>query len=200
MLHDVSESQHLTFMTESDASTRHKHTKRRHPFESNEDALIASTMFVSPPHSWDQIAKSLPGRTARQCRERWLNYLSPTVRSSPWTETEDRLLIDKVNEHDFSWSFIARFFNGRSASDIKNRWYSHVKYETIQENNTFIFSAGAIARKKRNRIKSDPQQKAFRTVLRQFQAAAPMEANSSIITTSGTSAISPGGENASRPV
>jgi hypothetical protein len=73
-----------------------------------------------------------------QCRERWSNYLSPNIRSDPWTEAEDRLVVEKMNEDHFSWSLIAPFFNGRSDNDIKNRWYSHLKYETIQQDEKYV--------------------------------------------------------------
>jgi hypothetical protein len=63
----------------------------------------------------------LPGRTARQCRERWAHYPNPGVRPDPWTAAEDRLLIEMVNEEGFAWATIAHWFRGRSDNAIKNR-------------------------------------------------------------------------------
>jgi hypothetical protein len=101
-------------MTDSPDQAQHKHTAHRRPFGTAEDAVIMKAMLAGPFIPWDVIAKQLPGRTAWQCRERWANYLSPAIRSDPWTADEDRILVEKVNEMGFAWSFIAHFFNGRS--------------------------------------------------------------------------------------
>jgi hypothetical protein len=95
-----------------------------------------------------------------------VNYLSPEVRSDPWTDGEDRVLLHKINELGFCWSSIAHCFNGRSDNDIKNRWYSHLKYETRQEGGKFVFAAASDSlypeRKRRNRAKIYPKQNALR--------------------------------------
>ncbi|CBJ31407.1 Myb protein [Ectocarpus siliculosus] len=41
---------------------------------------------------WKKIALSLPGRSARQCRDRWFNYLDPNLETTPWSTQEFRLL------------------------------------------------------------------------------------------------------------
>jgi hypothetical protein len=149
-----------------------KHTARRRPFRIEEDALIMRVMLACPGEGWDSIAKTLPGRTTRQCRERWRHYLSPFVRCDPWTEGEDRLLLEKVNEFNFAWSEIATHFHGRSDNDIKNRWYSHLKYETVREGDKYVFATAGAAtpygdRKRRKRIKPCPKQNALRLLERQ---------------------------------
>jgi hypothetical protein len=40
----------------------------------------------------------MPGRTLRQCRERWLNYLSPETTNALWTVQEEKILEQKVFE------------------------------------------------------------------------------------------------------
>lgn len=86
---------------------------------------------------WDFVAAQLPGRSSRQCRERWVNYLSPYIRHDPWNEKEDRELVEKVNEVGHSWSTIGKCFNGRSENDVKNRWYSHLKFRTTLVNGKY---------------------------------------------------------------
>jgi hypothetical protein len=85
----------------------------------------------------------------------------PGVRSDPWTEAEDRLLVEKVNEHGFAWATIARSFTGRSDNAIKNRWYSHLKYDTVQENGAYALIRGATKRKRRDRVADCPQKRAL---------------------------------------
>jgi hypothetical protein len=61
-------------------------------------------------------------RNARQCRERYKNYLSPQFHNDPWTPAEERLLTEKVKELGQKWSKIATFFKGRSDVNVKNQW------------------------------------------------------------------------------
>jgi hypothetical protein len=68
------------------------------------------------------VAAHLGTRSARQCRERFRNYLSPNLRNSQWTEEEDRLLAEKVIELGAKWAMIVAFFPSRSEINLKNRW------------------------------------------------------------------------------
>jgi hypothetical protein len=42
--------------------------------------------------TWSVIASLLPGRTAKQCRERWYNHLCPDITRGPWTAGAYHLL------------------------------------------------------------------------------------------------------------
>jgi hypothetical protein len=99
----------------------------RHTFTAEEDALLVEIVTQSPKVSWHAVAASIPGRTARQCRERWAEYLRPGIRVEPWTEEEDEVLLQQVELHGHRWTAIATAFARRSANDVKNRWYSHLR-------------------------------------------------------------------------
>lgn len=71
---------------------------------------------------WCKIADNMPNRNARQCRDRWINYLSPTVVNGKWTEEEDHLLIEKYLTMGNCWRQIAAFFPTRTDINIKNRF------------------------------------------------------------------------------
>lgn len=117
-------------MTEFPFPRRRRHTTSRRPFTSEEDAHMIRVIQTLDCLNWDYVATQMPGRSSRQCRERWVNYLSPFIRHDPWDDAEDQKLVEKVNEVGHSWSTIGKFFNGRSESDVKNRWYSHLKLKT----------------------------------------------------------------------
>lgn len=127
----------------------------RKTFSKEEDARLVEIVNLMGDNfeGWNVVAEKMKTRTARQCRERWVSYLSPNIRVEKWTEDEDRILIDKINKIGKKWTEIASYFNGRSGSDIKNRWYSHLKDITyLNEDSKIEFlSDPSSNKKKRNR-------------------------------------------------
>jgi hypothetical protein len=95
--------------------------KKKEPFSSEEDAKIREIVGGQEAQDWQSIAEQLPGRTARQCRERWKLYLSPDVNLEPWTvEDEDRLLKMYLAVGP-KWTLIANNFPNRTPNNVKNR-------------------------------------------------------------------------------
>lgn len=115
---------HIT--TETKSTIAHNFSGQRKKFRRDEDIKLSRLIALNGPRKWDQIAQSMPGRTGRQCRDRFHNYLNPALINGPWSVDEDRLLIQKVYEYGQHWNKIAKFFIGRSHNNIKNRWYSSI--------------------------------------------------------------------------
>lgn len=88
-----------------------------------EDRMLLERVSVLGP-KWSKIAEFMPGRISKQCRERFVNHLDPTLKRTPWTEEEDQIMIDLQQKNWNKWALIARSLPGRSANDVKNRWYS----------------------------------------------------------------------------
>jgi hypothetical protein len=86
---------------------------------------IALTGFVKRygADDWTSIAAAMGNRTVRQCKERWMSYLSPEIGNGPWTTYEDALLLLKVHEYGFQWRIVARFFQSRTDINVKSRWH-----------------------------------------------------------------------------
>jgi hypothetical protein len=122
---------------------------RRHPFDTEEDALLMTLVAQNPFRGWDAIAREFENRTARQCRERWLNYLCPRVQVAPWTPQEDEFLVEMVSRFGRSWSAISRAFRGRSENDIKNRWHSHLRHRIAFDGMRCVLGGGPDRRKRR---------------------------------------------------
>lgn len=66
----------------------------------------------------------MPNRTAKQCRERWVNHIHPLLRKKPWTRREEWILFLLQKLIGNKWCQMKRIFKNRSENDIKNRWYS----------------------------------------------------------------------------
>ena len=92
-----------------------------------EDDLLVSAVAQLGPKKWTDIAKFVPSRTSKQCRERWFNRLCPELKHEPFEPWEDRIILEKQKEIGNRWSVIAKQLPGRSSNAIKNRWYSGLK-------------------------------------------------------------------------
>ena len=109
-------------------------------WKTEEDARLLEIIPRLGTQSWVDIAKELvdamkthhgqdpkgPQRTCKQCRQRWTNFLDPTVRRAQWTKEEDDKILEMVKLYGHKWSDISRQLSGRSEALVKNRWYSTV--------------------------------------------------------------------------
>lgn len=94
----------------------------RKTFNDDEDIRMTNLVRTYGTESWKIIANHMPGRSARQCRERWRNYLDPEIRNDPWTVEEDELLSRLIKQYGTHWSQISAFFKHKSDIALKNRW------------------------------------------------------------------------------
>lgn len=88
----------------------------------DEDLVIISQVELHGLQNWSEIALVLPGRTGKQCRERWIFALCPELNKEKWTDDEDNTLIELQHQCGNRWSYISKYLPGRSTSAIKNRW------------------------------------------------------------------------------
>ena len=86
------------------------------------------TKYDGASKKWKQIANKLPGRTGKQCRERWYNLLDPTISKAPWSKDEDRIILTYQRDGNGSqWARMSQCMIGRTDNAIKNHWNSTLK-------------------------------------------------------------------------
>ncbi len=108
---------------------------KRTKFTSEEDEKLRELVEVQRISDWGLIANNMPERSPRQCRERYLNYLSPNANVALWTVEEDILLLEKRIEFGPKWPSIAKYFQRRNEIELKNRYLS-IKNKLIQNGKT----------------------------------------------------------------
>lgn len=99
--------------------------QKKGAWSKEEDDLVLKYVAMYGKHKWAEVAKGVPGRDRKQCRERYLNHLFPDVRKEAWTKEEDDAIVKLHEVYGNAWADIARCLgNGRSPNAVKNRWYS----------------------------------------------------------------------------
>ena len=91
-------------------------------FTKDEDELLKKLVQQYGDKNWLAISKQMPKRNSRQCKDRWFQYLCPTTNLTPWSLEELQSLEELVVKYNYNWTTIAKFFNNRPPSQVRNKW------------------------------------------------------------------------------
>lgn len=110
---------------------------------------------------WTLVAQSLPDRTGKQCRERYVNHLNPRLKVTDWTLMEDATIFHLYNATGSHWAKMSKVIPGRTDNGIKNRFHNiRRQYEREDEHRLRLSSVTDHA----NEIRLDRlRKKALRT-------------------------------------
>jgi hypothetical protein len=91
-----------------------------------EDMKLRGLVHSFGTKNWEEIARFMPSRSARQCRDRFKNYLGDFIVTNPWTSQEDAVVIRQYHLIGPKWVEIGKMLSGRSGNNVKNRWHKHL--------------------------------------------------------------------------
>ena len=50
----------------------------------------------------------MPGRTSKQCRERWCHHLDPSIKKGDYTPEEDKIIMEMQNKSGNKWAQVGK--------------------------------------------------------------------------------------------
>jgi hypothetical protein len=91
-------------------------------FSHDDNLRLASLIAMYGSSNWSFIFRLMINKTKRQCRDRWTNYLNPSLNKNPFSNDENDLLLKKVDELGFQWKEISKYFQNRTEMMVKNKY------------------------------------------------------------------------------
>ena len=103
-------------------------------WDERQDLNLLAMIAEIGPHQWELISNQMPGRSGKQCRERWHNQLNPLLKKTSWSTEEDWVLFILHQTLQSRWAKITDFLLGRSDNSIKNYWNSTLVHKQAEMN------------------------------------------------------------------
>lgn len=91
-------------------------------FSTEEDTLLIQLVNSLPEDSWQEISTHFSGKTPKQCRNRWCNYVNPILKHGDWDTYEELVILQKYEEYGPKWAAISACLPNRSPNDIRYHW------------------------------------------------------------------------------
>jgi hypothetical protein len=99
-------------------------------WKKEEDSKLLS-LYEKYGKNWAAISKEMPHRTGKQIRDRFINGLDTRYKRGKFNEEEDKMILKYHKIYGNKWSKIAKKMKTRTGDMIKNRFYSSLKKEGI---------------------------------------------------------------------
>ncbi|CAF0942426.1 unnamed protein product [Rotaria sp. Silwood1] len=123
---DESDHDENIFVIKKVSSSRKKSYKK---WTKDEDERLKDFINLNGGvKDWSCISKYVGnGRTDAQCQHRWERFLDPSITKGPWTDEEDKKVIELVRDYGArQWSLIAKELKGRVGKQCRERWHNHL--------------------------------------------------------------------------
>lgn len=77
-------------------------------FSKEDDTLLYNYVKEFGEDNWSKIAKFIPSKTPKQCKDRWSCYINPNLNNAPWTDEEDEEIIRLFKLIGSKWSVMSK--------------------------------------------------------------------------------------------
>lgn len=115
--------------------------KRKLWSKEEDDALERLLLPQQSGPQWEPVAAQLAAlgyaKTAKQCKDRWINNLSPLLNKNKWTCAESQQLFTQYLRSGNKWKNISSIFAGRTDNSVKNQFFSVIR-KSLRTMNKFL--------------------------------------------------------------
>jgi hypothetical protein len=113
-------------------------------FTQDDDFKLLSLVNKYGTGDWNIISSLMKNKNRRQCKDRWRNYLDPSLNKDPFTDAENDIILKKVEEIGFRWKEISKYFINRTEAMVRNQFQNLSRMEknkikSEQKPDKFIF-------------------------------------------------------------
>lgn len=90
-------------------------------WKNSEDEILKAAIMKYGFNQWSRISSLLPRKSAKQCKQRWYEWLDPSIKKTEWTREEDEKLLQLARVFPSQWRTIAPFV-GRTPAQCYERY------------------------------------------------------------------------------
>jgi pre-mRNA-splicing factor CDC5/CEF1 len=83
-------------------------------WKNTEDEILKAAVMKYGLNQWSRISSLLVRKSAKQCKERWNEWLDPSIKKTEWTKDEEEKLLQLAKSFPCQWRTIAPII-GRTA-------------------------------------------------------------------------------------
>lgn len=83
-------------------------------WKNSEDEILKASVMKYGLNQWSRISSLLVRKSAKQCKERWVEWIDPNIKKTEWTKEEDEQLLQLSKMFPCQWKTIGDFI-GRTA-------------------------------------------------------------------------------------
>lgn len=83
-------------------------------WKNSEDEILKAAVMKYGLNQWSRISSLLVRKSAKQCKERWYEWLNPMIKKTEWTIEEEEKLLQLCKMFPSQWKTIGSFL-GRTA-------------------------------------------------------------------------------------
>lgn len=115
--------------------------KRKLWSKSEDEALMRLIQPDAANPQWEVVAEEMAvmgfAKTAKQCKDRWINNLSPALNKTKWSCSESKELLGQYLRNGNKWKVISGIFAGRTDNSVKNQFFSVIR-KSLRTMNKFL--------------------------------------------------------------
>lgn len=90
-------------------------------WKNTEDEILKAAVMKYGLNQWSRISSLLVRKSAKQCKERWYEWLDPSIKKTEWTKDEEEKLLHLAKMFPSQWRTIAPMV-GRTAYQVMEHY------------------------------------------------------------------------------